>query len=293
MLAEFWADGPNSETPPGHWNVIANQVSAAGSVPKRLGGTGPLLNDLEWDVKLYFALNAALHDAACAAWSLKRYYDGWRPIEAIRYMGQRGQSSFDSDPTYDPAGLPLVPGLIEIVRGTTAAPGGRHAGLPVGSIAILAWPGQPADPLRQNSGVRWIGAADWLPYQKRTFVTPAFPGYISGHSTFSRAAAEVLAAITGSEFFPGGQGQRRDPVGRQPGRAATGETAGGPAHRPFDSAAPADPPGAGVLRGLQEAGRSSTVPARRSNCSGPLTSTRQTRRACRVCGEGFTFRWTT
>ena len=31
-----------------------------------------------------------------------------------------------------------------------------------------------------------------MPYQKRTFVTPAFPGYISGHSTFSRAAAEVL-----------------------------------------------------------------------------------------------------
>jgi hypothetical protein len=37
-------------------------------------------------------------------------------------------------------------------------------------------------------------------------VTPAFPGYISGHSTFSRAAAEVLTALTGSEFFPGGLG---------------------------------------------------------------------------------------
>ena len=24
VLAEFWADGPHSETPPGHWNVIAN-----------------------------------------------------------------------------------------------------------------------------------------------------------------------------------------------------------------------------------------------------------------------------
>jgi hypothetical protein len=43
-----------------------------------------------------------------------------------------------------------------------------------------------------------------LPYQKRTFVTPAFPGYVSGHSTFSRAAAEVLTAITGTEFFPRG-----------------------------------------------------------------------------------------
>jgi hypothetical protein len=46
----------------------------------------------------------------------------------------------------------------------------------------------------------------WLPYQKANFVTPSFPGYISGHSTFSRSAAEVLAAITGSAFFPGGLG---------------------------------------------------------------------------------------
>ena len=35
-------------------------------------------------------------------------------------------------------------------------------------------------------------------------MTPAFQGYISGHSTFSRAGAEVLTAFTGSEFFPGG-----------------------------------------------------------------------------------------
>ena len=41
----------------------------------------------------------------------------------------------------------------------------------------------------------WILAADWLPYQLPTFVTPAFAGYVSGHSTFSRAAAEVLTAF--------------------------------------------------------------------------------------------------
>jgi hypothetical protein len=45
-----------------------------------------------------------------------------------------------------------------------------------------------------------------MPYQRRTFVTPAFPGYVSGHSTFSRAAAEVLTLITGSEYLPGGLG---------------------------------------------------------------------------------------
>jgi hypothetical protein len=43
-----------------------------------------------------------------------------------------------------------------------------------------------------------------VPFQLPTFVTPAFPGYISGHSTFSRAAAEVLTGLTGSPDFPGG-----------------------------------------------------------------------------------------
>ena len=204
VLAEYWADGPNSETPPGHWNSIANQLTDSPAFQKRLLGTGPVLDDLEWDVKMYFAINSAMHDAACAAWSLKRYYDSYRPISAIRYMGQLGQSSDPSHPTYDPSGLPLETGLVEIVSQVSAAPGGPHAGLPIGSIAIRVWAGPPADALRQTGERRWILAADWMPYQKRTFVTPAFPGYISGHSTFSRAAAEVLAAITGSDFFPGG-----------------------------------------------------------------------------------------
>ena len=31
VVAEYWADGPSSETPPGHWNVMANQVSDSGN----------------------------------------------------------------------------------------------------------------------------------------------------------------------------------------------------------------------------------------------------------------------
>jgi hypothetical protein len=203
VLAEFWADGPNSETPPGHWNTLANAVSDNPSFAKHLGGTGPVLDALEWDVKLYLALNAALHDAACAAWSLKRYYDGWRPISAVRYMGQCGQGSDPFGPAYHPDGLPLVPGLIEVVNPLMAF---TNTDLALGRIAIRVWPGQPADPTNQYSGVKWIHADTWLPYQKASFVTPAFPGYVSGHSTFSRSAAEVLAAITGSPFFPGGMG---------------------------------------------------------------------------------------
>ncbi len=45
---------------------------------------------------------------------------------------------------------------------------------------------------------------NWSTYQRPTFVTPAFPGFVSGHSTFCRAAAEVMTAITGSSYFPGG-----------------------------------------------------------------------------------------
>jgi hypothetical protein len=203
ILAEFWADGPKSETPPGHWNVLANLVSDNTNTVKRIGGAGPLVDDLEWDVKLYFAVNAAVHDAACAAWALKRYYDGWRPIGMIRYMAGKGQSTDPAQVHYNPLGLPLITNLIEVVTPATVA-SGRHAGLTPGKIAILAWPGAPADPTNQYSGVHWIHGDFWNPYQRANFVTPAFPGYISGHSTFSRSAAEVLAGFTGSTFFPGG-----------------------------------------------------------------------------------------
>jgi hypothetical protein len=116
VMAEFWADGPKSETPPGHWNVIANLVSDELAPNLRLGGTGPRVGRLQWDVKLYLALNGAVHDAAIAAWGLKGHYDSSRPISLIRYMGGLGQSSDPSLSSYDPEGLPLVPGLIELIE---------------------------------------------------------------------------------------------------------------------------------------------------------------------------------
>ena len=206
VMAEFWADGPNSETPPGHWNVLANLVSDELSPNLRIGGTGPVLDRLQWDVKMYFALNGAVHDAAIAAWGLKGDYDSSRPISLIRYMGELGQSSDPSGPSYNKEGLPLVPGLIEVITAESSAPGQRHAALAghVGEIAVRSWTGTPADPKTQIGGVKWILAVNWIPYQLPTFVTPAFPAWVSGHSSFSRAAAEVLVGITGSEYFPGG-----------------------------------------------------------------------------------------
>jgi hypothetical protein len=214
-LAEYWADGPKSETPPGHWNTIANEISDTPGLEHRIGGRGPVVDRLEWDVKLYLALNGAVHDAAVAAWGAKRFYDSARPISMIRYMGGKGQSSDPQGPSYDPDGLPLVPGLIEVVTRASSAPGERHAELAdhVGEIAIRAWSGPPEEPAGPSQGVRWILAGDWVPYQAPTFVTPAFPGYISGHSTFSRAAAEVLTGFTGNSYFPGGLYEWHVPAG--------------------------------------------------------------------------------
>jgi hypothetical protein len=205
VLAEFWADGPSSETPPGHWNVLANYVADNPLLVKKIGGVGPVVDDLEWDVKMYFALNASLHEAACACWAAKRAYDGWRPLGVIRYLGSLGQSSDPGLPSYNSNGLPLITNVIELVTASTIS-SGRHAGLTAGKIAVLTWPGPPPNPSTQHSGVKWVHADTWIPYQRTNFVTPAFPGYFSGHSTFSRSAAELLTEFTGSPYFPGGLG---------------------------------------------------------------------------------------
>lgn len=209
VMAEFWADGPKSETPPGHWNVLANQASDHPLFSRKWRGQGAALDPLEWDVKVYLALNGAVHDAAIAAWEAKRAFTCSRPITIIRSAAARGQSTDRSLPSYHPDGLPLEPGLIELITAESAAPGGRHAHLAgfIGELALKSWLGEPGDFHRQLSGVGWARAAEWVPYQKRSFVTPAFPGFISGHSTFSRAAAEVLTLATGSAFVPGGLGR--------------------------------------------------------------------------------------
>lgn len=140
VIAEYWADGPNSELPPGHWCLLAQKVS------ERDRHTD------DEDVKMFFALANALNDAAIAAWDAKRAYDSERPITAIRYL-MNGQTILG----YGPEG--------------------------------------PAGGLRQIAGEAWV------PYQPTTFPTPPFPEHVSGHSTFSAAAAEVLQRFTGSDAF--------------------------------------------------------------------------------------------
>ena len=206
VLAEFWADGPDSETPPGHWFTILNYVSDHPDLAKQFQGQGDILSDLEWDVKAYLALGAAMQDCAIAAWGAKGWYDTSRPVTAIRGMAELGQRTDPTANNFHPGGLPLIPGKIETIQ-----PGDPLAGafgVNVGKIKLWAWLGSAAinNVDTDFAGVGWVLAESWEPYQRPSFVSPPFAGYVSGHSTFSRAAAEVLTAFTGDAYFPGGMG---------------------------------------------------------------------------------------
>jgi hypothetical protein len=206
VLAEFWADGPDSETPPGHWFTILNYVSDHPLSKKTFGNSSRALQALEWDVKSYLTLSGAMHDVAINIWGVKGYYDYIRPVSAIRYMASKGQSSDMMLPNYDPHGLPLIEDLIAVITEGDALAGSNNQHL--GKIKVKSWKGPDFinDPEMDIAGVDWILGTRWWPYQRPSFVTPPFAGYLSGHSAFSRAASEVLTLITNDAFFPGGIG---------------------------------------------------------------------------------------
>lgn len=205
VLAEFWADGPASETPPGHWFVIMNEkVLDHPDLVRKFKGEGEVLSPLEYDIKAYFLLGGTMHDAAISAWGIKGYYDYVRPLSAIRYLASLGQRSDMSLnlPEFNDLGIDLTPGFIEAFSN----PDDVYDNNTTGFLKFRSWRGNR---YLENfggafAGVDWINAGWWEPYQRPTFVTPNFAGYISGHSTFSSAAAQVLEQFTGDRYFPGG-----------------------------------------------------------------------------------------
>ena len=115
LAAPFWADDLGSATPPGHWNVIAQDLTRRNK-----------LSTAE-TARLFALLNLACADAGITIWETKFHYRTWRPETSIREVTK------------------------EINPHATAHP-------------------------------------DFIPLM----VTPAFPSYISGHSTFSAAASRIL-----------------------------------------------------------------------------------------------------
>jgi hypothetical protein len=136
--AEYWADGPRTEFPPGHMAVFAQALS------RKRG------HSVDTDAKMFFALGNAMLDSSVAAWAEKYKWDFVRPVTAIRerYKGQ----------------------------------------------LINSW-------LGPNQGFGDVPGEQWMPYQALTVVTPAFPEYVSGHSTFSAAGSQILLGFTGSDAF--------------------------------------------------------------------------------------------
>jgi hypothetical protein len=162
-------------TSPVGWNALAATIPAGTNGVRRL----------QRDVRLYFTLNGALSNGAITAFGAKRTYQSARPISMIRYLAFQGQSSHPKAASYNADGLPLVPGLIELITQASSALGQRHAALraDVGQVAVL-------------SGGHWVLGSGWTPPAS----TPASPGWVSESSTFGAAADEVLNALTGRSF---------------------------------------------------------------------------------------------
>ena len=152
-------------------------------------------------------MGGAMHDAAITAWSSKGYYDYVRPVSVIRYLSDKGQSSYPDSLEYNPNGFESIENYIEIIKDGDNLVGENLENL--GKIKLYTWNGffDSSIPINQEKGVGWIPADQWWPYQRPSFVTPPFAGYISGHSTYSSAAATILEMLTGSKFFPGGIGE--------------------------------------------------------------------------------------
>ena len=125
MCTPFWSDDLGTSTPPGHWNMIAQDIARRRnlSVPEC--------------ARLFALLNLAEADAGISCWETKFYYNTWRPETALREM----------------------------------------------------------DP-KLNKDL--VNVPDFIP----NMVSPSFPSYTSGHSTFSAAGARLLALFFGTDAIP-------------------------------------------------------------------------------------------
>ena len=121
-------------------------------------------NSLGDDAKLFFGLGASVYSASIAAWDLKLQENSARPIRVIRDLSRFGlMEDVDQDPS----------------NGSQFQAYGR------------------------GQGLQTINGTDWETYQTPGPYSPPFPELVSGHSTFSAAAADFLTNFYGSGAFGG------------------------------------------------------------------------------------------
>lgn len=72
-IVEFMRDGPRSTGQSGHWLQFAQDVSRRDK------------QNLDQDVKLFFAVGTTAFDAFISCWEAKRFYDSSRPYMLVRY----------------------------------------------------------------------------------------------------------------------------------------------------------------------------------------------------------------
>jgi hypothetical protein len=90
LSSPFWADDLGSSTPPGHWNMIGQDLARRNklSVPEA--------------ARLFALLNMAEADAGISCWDTKFFYNTWRPETAIREIDPRINPEAMANPEFIP-----------------------------------------------------------------------------------------------------------------------------------------------------------------------------------------------
>ncbi|MEX0702555.1 MAG: phosphatase PAP2 family protein [Planctomycetales bacterium] len=150
-IAYFWEDGPGSVTPPGRWQLIAQELAADFDLS--------LLDS----ARLFALLSMTQADAAIASWDAKYYYDHWRPVTGIRLADFDENEDTDLDPEWTP--LIPTPSFPSYTSGHSTFSGGsaellelffddRNLALDVRTPKPPIWPQQIAPAVRSYDSLR-------------------------------------------------------------------------------------------------------------------------------------------
>jgi membrane-associated phospholipid phosphatase len=136
IIAEFWAGGPNTLTPPGMFIWLWRTFAVTSNLRATKGIDGVFLSGLQ--------LAAELFEGSRMTWALKKQFFEARPIQEIRRA--------------------------------------------YASSTLVNYDGSS------------VAGNLWIPYQVTSFVTPPFPDFPSGHSTFGQVFANVMTEWFGNSI---------------------------------------------------------------------------------------------